>query len=112
MEKTRNPAPGLGATMVALVQSLAGAFFDRYRPELHYMRGPGPKWREKHEIAAARAGLAVTPLRRTTFERATTNDREFSFLNANLVARFRSLPILWSRSEQRKLADNMVTTCR
>jgi len=20
-----------------------------YRPELHYMRGPGPKWREKHE---------------------------------------------------------------
>jgi hypothetical protein len=21
---------------------------DPYRPELHYMRGPGPKWREKH----------------------------------------------------------------
>ncbi len=21
---------------------------DRYRPELHYMRGPGPKWLEKH----------------------------------------------------------------
>jgi hypothetical protein len=21
---------------------------DSYRPELHYMRGPGPKWREKH----------------------------------------------------------------
>ena len=20
----------------------------RYRPELHYMRGPGPKWRAKH----------------------------------------------------------------
>jgi len=19
-----------------------------YRPELHYMRGPGPKWRERH----------------------------------------------------------------
>ena len=19
-----------------------------YRPELHYMRGPGPKWQEKH----------------------------------------------------------------
>ncbi len=19
-----------------------------YRPELHYMRGPGPKWRDKH----------------------------------------------------------------
>ena len=24
--------------------------FDPYRPELHYMRGPGPKWREKHGI--------------------------------------------------------------
>jgi hypothetical protein len=21
---------------------------DRYRPEAHYMRGPGPKWRAKH----------------------------------------------------------------
>jgi hypothetical protein len=23
-----------------------------YRPELHYMRGPGPKWREKNGLAA------------------------------------------------------------
>jgi hypothetical protein len=23
-------------------------FAKPYRPELHYMRGPGPKWREKH----------------------------------------------------------------
>jgi hypothetical protein len=26
---------------------------DRYRPELHYMRGPGPKWRAKHGLAPA-----------------------------------------------------------
>jgi len=25
--------------------------FDPYRPELHYMRGPGPRWREKHRRA-------------------------------------------------------------
>ncbi len=25
---------------------------DPYRPELHYMRGPGPKWRAKHGLAA------------------------------------------------------------
>jgi hypothetical protein len=25
------------------------ALFDPYRPERHYMRGPGPKWRAKHE---------------------------------------------------------------
>jgi hypothetical protein len=24
----------------------------RYRPEDHYMRGPGPKWREKHLLIA------------------------------------------------------------
>ena len=28
---------------------------DPYRPELHYMRGPGPKWRAKHAAAPAEA---------------------------------------------------------
>jgi hypothetical protein len=35
---------------------------DPYRPELHYMRGPGPKWRAKHgipEMAAASRRSAV-----------------------------------------------------
>ena len=27
---------------------LTASLLDPYRPELHYMRGPGPKWREKH----------------------------------------------------------------
>jgi hypothetical protein len=27
--------------------------FNPYRPELHYMRGPGPKWREKHRLSSA-----------------------------------------------------------
>jgi hypothetical protein len=26
------------------------ALHDPYRPELHYMRGPGPKWREVHSL--------------------------------------------------------------
>jgi hypothetical protein len=25
--------------------------FDAYRPERHYMRGPGPKWRAKQDFA-------------------------------------------------------------
>jgi hypothetical protein len=29
-------------------RKLMKELFDPYRPELHYMRGPGPKWREKH----------------------------------------------------------------
>jgi len=35
--------------LIELFQSLAKALVDPYRPELHYMRGPGPKWRAKHE---------------------------------------------------------------
>lgn len=30
--------------------------FDPYRPELHYMRGPGPRWHAKQQ---ARFGEAV-----------------------------------------------------
>ena len=26
---------------------------DKYRPEHHYMRGPGPKWRAKHLSSSA-----------------------------------------------------------
>jgi hypothetical protein len=29
--------------------------FDGYRPERHYMRGPGPKWYAKHRAAGALA---------------------------------------------------------
>ena len=32
-----------------LARNLIKDPFDSYRPELHYMRGPGPKWRAKHE---------------------------------------------------------------
>lgn len=32
--------------------------FDPYRPELHYMRGPGPKYRAKQFDAATAAALA------------------------------------------------------
>jgi hypothetical protein len=41
-----SPAKGFAAW-----QALTKALFDGYRPELHYMRGPGPKWREKHDLA-------------------------------------------------------------
>jgi hypothetical protein len=31
-----------------LIRTRLMAAFASYRPELHYMRGRGPKWREKH----------------------------------------------------------------
>ena len=40
----------LGATAREWAQEI----FHPYRPELHYMRGPGPKWREKHRAMSAR----------------------------------------------------------
>jgi hypothetical protein len=33
--------------LVRIWRSLRDRFLDPYRPELHYMRGPGPKCREK-----------------------------------------------------------------
>ena len=32
----------------ALWHDLIGPLGNPYRPELHYMRGPGPKWHAKH----------------------------------------------------------------
>jgi hypothetical protein len=37
------------ADLAGLFRILSGALGDDYRPELHYMRGPGPKWRAKHQ---------------------------------------------------------------
>lgn len=34
--------------VVEAMRRLVRDLSDHYRPELHYMRGPGPKWREKH----------------------------------------------------------------
>ena len=33
---------------VNIWRRLRQRIFDSYQPELHYMRGPGPRWREKH----------------------------------------------------------------
>ena len=46
-------APGVLADLGEFLQNLARSLFDPYRPELYYMRGPGPKWHAKHERAAA-----------------------------------------------------------
>jgi len=48
MAHTRTKAPSLRRTAAALLHSIAKDLFDPYRPELHYMRGPGPRWRAKH----------------------------------------------------------------
>jgi hypothetical protein len=46
-------APGSGVDAVARRwRWLRASLLDPYQPERHYMRGPGPKWREKHARSA------------------------------------------------------------
>jgi hypothetical protein len=52
-----NVSPANGS---AVWQALTRALFDHYRPELHYMRGPGPKWHEKYGAEIDGASPAVT----------------------------------------------------
>jgi hypothetical protein len=44
-------APSLAAGLAGLGRALQ-SLVDPYRPELYYMRGPGPKWRAKHCLPA------------------------------------------------------------
>jgi hypothetical protein len=44
----------MGARLRTVAETLQSTFWGglvkQYRPEDHYMRGPGPKWREKHGL--------------------------------------------------------------
>jgi len=48
-QASRHQASGLIADFGEMLENLAKSLFDTYRPELHYMRGPGPKWHAKHD---------------------------------------------------------------
>jgi hypothetical protein len=47
-------ALGMPARCQDLIAPFWRTMLDPYRPELYYMRGPGPKWREKHPHDTAR----------------------------------------------------------
>jgi hypothetical protein len=71
---THSPTDGLTAVQRHW-RRLAGYLSDQYRPELHYMRGPGPKWREKHAISAPAVDPAVALTQRRIRERFAMNER-------------------------------------
>jgi hypothetical protein len=48
----------------SIVRNLILDVRDSYRPELHYMRGPGPKWRAKHRPWLKFDAPAVLPAER------------------------------------------------
>jgi hypothetical protein len=43
------PFAGLSHAADAFWHHLIRHLFDSYHPEQHYMRGPGPAWRAKHD---------------------------------------------------------------
>ena len=47
-----------------------GSFRNAYRPERHYMRGPGPKWHAKH-TASLVAAAGVQPVIAADAQRAS-----------------------------------------
>lgn len=53
-EQNSRAAPGVGERLVAACRSLVKDLMHPYHPERHYMRGPGPKWHEKHGSARRR----------------------------------------------------------
>ena len=44
--------PTIGKAVADLWRTVTTDLFDSYHPEQHYMRGPGPKWRAKHDQPA------------------------------------------------------------
>jgi hypothetical protein len=60
VQRVANAAPALPslkalADLAQACRTLVASQLHAYRPEKHYMRGPGPKWREKHARNAAAA---------------------------------------------------------
>jgi hypothetical protein len=60
---TRSKAPGLFADLANLFHGLLRDLADPYRPELHYMRGPGPRWHAKHASQDLRMMPALVRVR-------------------------------------------------
>lgn len=59
IETNSLPVPAAARNASGLVLEIKGFWkrffataFNPYRPELHYMRGPGPAWRAKHGLDA------------------------------------------------------------
>jgi hypothetical protein len=53
----KNNTPSIGKAVADLWRSLSSELLTDYRPERHYMRGPGPIWRAK----LAHRGLSAEP---------------------------------------------------
>ena len=71
----------------SVVHNLVMDVRDSYRPELHYMRGPGPRWRAKHQFwlgfdSEAEGQHQLSPVRRRNAAIPTRADRRYRIMRA------------------------------
>lgn len=50
-------------TLLGTLRTLVHDLFHPYRPELHYMRGPGPAWHAKHDPVSVPSSVPTPGLR-------------------------------------------------
>ncbi len=51
----------IGAALIQFLRRIPARLYGRYRPELHYMRGPGPKSNaRKRKLAVDGNGMAAS----------------------------------------------------
>ena len=114
----------LSSVLISLLRSAVSALVTflgpswdgpvkRYRPEDHYMRGPGPKWREKHVLdrASADAILRAQNLAAQETQKATVQlvDKSESTILWSGSANDRSMMMLdLKHGGEKKLADHLI----
>ena len=54
---SKRKTPSIGKAVADLWRTVTSDLFNEYRPEQHYMRGPGPKWRAKHASVVSEPDL-------------------------------------------------------
>jgi hypothetical protein len=54
---SKSKTQSIGKVVADLWRTVTSDLFNEYRPERHYMRGPGPKWRAKHARNTAEPDL-------------------------------------------------------
>ena len=60
---SRDGRSSLFAEFAAFWRQFFARAFDPYRPELHYMRGPGPAWRAKQMASSPAVQSMVAEIR-------------------------------------------------
>jgi hypothetical protein len=66
---TSKKTPDIGGAVRECLQILSKSLLDPYRPEQHYMRGPGPKWHALHALGASGAEPDIIQVQPSADER-------------------------------------------